>query len=146
MVGADDTDEAGSIPRIEPVDCLQYVTVTKGRRQRCAWCGVVFVAPVGPGRPRRYCRRSHRQRHYESRALAERRGISDDELLVERAKVDRLHDRLYVLEAACEDVRTDLDASDEPGLDVYRQAVVHLLEAAFPLRNAYVEPKADPRG
>ncbi len=36
----------------------------------------------------------------------------------------------------------DLDA-DEPGLDVYRQAVVHLLEAAFPLRNAYVEPKAD---
>ncbi|MDH5456448.1 MAG: hypothetical protein OEY37_10275 [Gammaproteobacteria bacterium] len=120
--------------------------MTKKPIQRCAWCGAAIVASGGSGRPRRYCRRSHRQRHYESQVLAERRGINDDELLVERAKVNRLHDLLFVLEAACEDVRTDLDASGEqPGIDIYRQAVRVLLEAAGPLRESYLEPKADPR-
>ncbi len=94
----------------------------------------------GPGRPQVYCRRSHRQRHYEARTLAARHGLAPSDALVDRDKLARLNDRLYVLEAACEDVRTDL--ADAPDIDAYRDAVVHLLEAALPLQSAYVEPRA----
>ena len=94
----------------------------------------------GPGRPQIYCRRSHRQRHYEARTLAARHGLSPTDALVDRTKLTRLNDRLYVLEAACDDVRRDLDES--PDIDTYRDAVVHLLEAALPLRSAYLEPRA----
>lgn len=94
----------------------------------------------GPGRKPEFCRRSHRQRHYEARTLAERRGLAAGEVLVDRASVGKLNDRLYVLEAACEDVIADV-ASDV-SVDSYRQALTHLLEAALPLRNAHLEPKA----
>lgn len=116
--------------------------MTKQDPRRCAWCGAAFELNPGPGRPRRYCKRSHRQRHYESKALAEQRGIGADELLVERAKVSRLHDLLYVLEAACEDVSADLDAGVTEAEDL-RQTIAYLLGAAQPLRDAYLEPKAD---
>ena len=72
--------------------------------------------------------------------MAERHGLSAGQALIERDKLARLNDRLYVLEAACEDVRPDLEAAHD--LDAYRDAVVHLLEAALPLRTAYIEPKA----
>lgn len=99
-----------------------------------------FAVPGGPGRPAMYCRRSHRQRHYEARTLAARHGLAANDALVDRGKLGRLNDRLYVLEAACEDVRADL--ADGPDLDRYRDAVVHLLEAALPLQSAYIEPRA----
>jgi len=35
----------------------------------CAWCGAPLIVKKGPGRPAKYCSRSHRQRAYESRAL-----------------------------------------------------------------------------
>lgn len=95
---------------------------------------------TGPGRPRRYCRRSHRQRHYEARTLAARHGLGRDDALIDRRALGRLNDRLYILEAACDDVRQDL--AERPGIDDYRSAVVHLLEAALPLRSAYLEPRA----
>ncbi len=72
--------------------------------------------------------------------MAERHGLGPRDALVDRTTLSRLNDRLYVLEAACDDVRRDL--AEEPDVDVYRAAVVHLLEAALPLRSAYVEPRA----
>lgn len=72
--------------------------------------------------------------------MAERAGLSQDEVLVDRTKLGMLNDRLYVLESAIDDVRADLAASAD--LDTYRDAVVHLLEAAMPLSNAHLEPKA----
>lgn len=99
-----------------------------------------FESRPGPGRPAVYCRRSHRQRHYEARMLAERHGLTAGQALIDKEKLARLNDRLYVLEAACEDVRTDLAEAHD--IDAYRDAVVHLLEAALPLRSAYLEPKA----
>lgn len=96
--------------------------------------------PDGPGRPPLYCRRSHRQRHYEARTLAARHGLGPHDALVDRTTLTRLNDRLYVLEAACDDVRRDL--AETPDVDAYRAAVVHLLEAALPLRAAYLEPRA----
>lgn len=116
------------------------VTVTKSSGRRCKWCGVQFDPPKGPGRIPEFCRRSHRQRHYEARVMAERRGLATGEALVDRMSLQRLNDRLYVLEAACEDVIADLESGS--GIDAYRDAVTHLLEAALPLRNAHLEPKA----
>lgn len=72
--------------------------------------------------------------------LAERHGLGAGQALIDQDKLTRLNDRLYMLEAACDDVRSDLEGAHD--LDAYRAAVVHLLEAALPLRNAYLEPKA----
>lgn len=113
--------------------------MTKSLR-RCRWCGREFEPGEGPGRPPLYCRRSHRQRHYEARTLAARHGLGPRDALVDRTTLARLNDRLYVLEAACDDVRRDL--ADAPDIDAYRAAVVHLLEAALPLRSAFLEPRA----
>ena len=41
---------------------------------RCSWCGRRFEPTPGPGRPRLYCRPSHRQRAYEARSLVVRLG------------------------------------------------------------------------
>lgn len=83
---------------------------------RCRWCGRSFGAPVGPGRPRLYCRRSCRQREYEARRRASELGLGEHELIVTREQLDELRDRLYLLAQTVEDVERDLtddDADDE---------------------------------
>jgi hypothetical protein len=105
--------------------------VTKQRR--CRWCGRPFDVAAGPGRPREYCRRSCRQRDYEARRQAADLGLGDAYLVMARAEVHALHDRLYQLEAAIEDVERDLAAADPPGERDYREALDWLLSAARPL-------------
>jgi hypothetical protein len=58
-------------------------------------------------------------------------GLSEHELIVARRELDDLYDRLYVLEAAIEDV--DRDLADDPAPADYRDAVAWLLAAARPL-------------
>jgi hypothetical protein len=58
-------------------------------------------------------------------------GLSEDELVMTRAELDALHDQLYMLEAAVEDVERDLVAS--PTKQDLRDAVAWLIEAARPL-------------
>jgi hypothetical protein len=58
-------------------------------------------------------------------------GLSETELIVTRAALDDLRDRLYVLEAAIEDVERDRTASDDD--EVVRQSLDWLLQAAKPL-------------
>ncbi|MCU1463962.1 MAG: hypothetical protein JWO37_4037 [Acidimicrobiales bacterium] len=106
-----------------------FVTVTK--KERCLWCGRGFLPAAGPGRPRRYCRRSCRQRDYEARRRADELGIGESELVVARHALDDLYDRLYVLEAAVEDVDRDLAAGDSA--KEVRAALDWLLDAARPL-------------
>lgn len=98
-----------------------------------------FAPREGPGRPQLYCRRSHRQRYYEARRLAERHGLAAADVIVDKAKLGELADRVYVLETACEDARRDLTGS--PTKDDYRQAVVHLLQAALPVANLRIETR-----
>jgi hypothetical protein len=50
------------------------------------------VATPGPGRPRRYCRASCRQRDYEARQRAHAHGLDDSEIIVARRELDELHD------------------------------------------------------
>ncbi|HET6948892.1 MAG TPA: hypothetical protein VFI47_00850 [Acidimicrobiales bacterium] len=100
--------------------------------RRCRWCGRPFTVVEGPGRPRAYCRRSCRQRDYEARRRAAEAGLGDGHLVVARAEIDALHDRLYELEAAIEDVDRDL-ATGRPGTREYRDALDWLLAVARPL-------------
>ncbi|NNC91601.1 MAG: hypothetical protein HKN80_03820, partial [Acidimicrobiia bacterium] len=95
---------------------------------RCPWCAELLPATTGPGRPRRYCRRSHRQRHYEARRLAAAQGLGADEVLLSRQLFDAWRDRLYELEAAIEDAEQDL--GEAPALREYTEAFQGLLMAA----------------
>ena len=102
--------------------------------KRCAWCGRRFeVADRAVGRPRRYCRRSCRQRDFEARRRAQELGLAETDLVVARAELSRLDDMLYVLACAVEDVERDL-TGEHDGEDV-RRALDWLLEAARPLSN-----------
>jgi hypothetical protein len=68
---------------------------------------------------------------YQARRRAAEVGLSEDELIVARRELDELYDRLYVLEAAVEDV--DRDLADDPRPEDYRDAVAWLLDAARPV-------------
>ena len=108
---------------------------------RCEWCGLDFPRPAGPGRPPRYCRRSHRQRAYEARRLGAERGIGRHEVLLARHTWDALRDALYRLEAASEDVAMDLMAG-RPTKTEYVEALAHLSAAVRDLQEIVVEPIA----
>jgi hypothetical protein len=60
------------------------------------------------GRPRLYCGQACRQRAYEQRSATQRAGLPGDVVLVSRADLDGLQDRLYQLRCALEDVQTML--------------------------------------
>jgi uncharacterized membrane protein affecting hemolysin expression len=85
----------------------------------------------GPGRPREFCRASCRQADYLARQRSTEVGLSESELIVTRAALDDLRDRLYVLEAAVEDVERDLEGA--AGEQDLRDALDWLLAAARPL-------------
>jgi hypothetical protein len=85
----------------------------------------------GPGRPRQFCGGSCRQQDYLRRQRASEAGLAEHELVATRRELDELRDRLYVLEAAVQDVEADLEG--RPTLQDYRDAVAWLLDAARPL-------------
>ena len=99
--------------------------------RRCAWCGRRFAVAPGPGRPRRFCRRSCRQRDYEARHRAQELGLSEAELIVTREELHRLFDQLWVLECAVADVERDLAAART--IADHREALTWLLDAARPV-------------
>ena len=78
-------------------------------RRPCAWCGRQLDQPAGAGRRRQYCGRSCRQRAYEQRAALHDSGLPTDAVVLSAAEVDNLHDRLFQLRCAAEDILTALD-------------------------------------
>ncbi len=54
------------------------------------------------------------------------------------AELRRVHDRLYRLETAMEDVELDLSEHGDP--DAYRRAFEHLADAASDLVGLVIEP------
>ena len=99
---------------------------------RCDWCGRGLAPREGPGRPRRFCRQACRQAAYVAGQRRAELGLSEGELIVARRALDELRDKLYVLEAAVEDVERDLvEAESEQEV---RDALQWLLDAARPLR------------
>jgi hypothetical protein len=102
-----------------------------GQGSRCRWCGRNLPPRTGPGRRREFCKDSCRQLDYQARRRAAEVGLSEQELIVARRELDELYDRLYVLEAAIEDV--DRDLADDPTPEDYRDAVAWLLASARPV-------------
>ena len=92
------------------------MTLLTETERRCRWCGRPYEQTAAPGRPRQYCKRSCRQRDYESRRRAAELGLGDDELIITRAELNELRDRIYVLAETLKDVENDLtddEADDE---------------------------------
>ena len=77
-----------------------------GTDRRCGWCRRVLPQAGSVGRPRLYCGQACRQRAYEQRSATARAGLSEDVVLVKRAELDGLQDRLFQLRCALEDVQT----------------------------------------
>jgi hypothetical protein len=100
--------------------------------EQCGWCRRSLPERTGPGRPRRFCRQACRQAAYVAGRRRDELGLSEEELIVARQSLDDLRDRIYVLEAAIEDVERDLAAGD-PSEQELQDAVRWLLEAARPL-------------
>ena len=115
------------------VDRVSFVTKPPGRAEggKCGWCSRPLPPPAPTGRPRKYCRAVCRQRDFEARQRTAEVGLTETELVVTRQALEELHDRLYVLEAAIEDVERDLQGS--PSKQDYADAVAWLLQAARPL-------------
>ena len=107
---------------------------------RCAYCRRPIAIRAGPGRPSLYCRRSHRQRAYEARRRAAEASLPDGQVIVNAGDLDRLHDRLYAVEAALDDVESDLTGPRTPTLATVRRALDHLRTAAEDLRGIVIEP------
>src|SRR5439155_12045744 len=74
--------------------------------RRCGWCRRVLPEQGSVGRKRQYCGQPCRQRAYEQRTTTARAGLSGDVVVVTRAELDGLQDRLYQLRCALEDVQT----------------------------------------
>ncbi|WP_233492348.1 hypothetical protein [Blastococcus sp. TF02A-30] len=78
----------------------------RGEERRCGWCRRVLPEQGSVGRPRLYCGQACRQRAYEQRSATAKAGLPADVVLVSRAELDGLQDRLYQLRCALEDVET----------------------------------------
>ncbi len=112
--------------------------------RRCRWCRRALPPRSGPGRTREFCSARCRQWEWVARQRAKELALSEDELVIARASLDELHDELYVLACAVDDVERDLAATGgAPSADELRRAVDWLLEAARPLRDR--ELAAPPR-
>jgi hypothetical protein len=80
-----------------------------------------------------------------ARQRAQELALSDGELVIAKTTLDELHDELYVLGCAVDDVERDLDAAGEsPTTADLRQALDWLLEAARPLRDREIAAPAIP--
>lgn len=108
--------------------------------ERCDWCGRRFAPTRGPGRPRRYCRPSHRQRAYEARTLAKAHALESDQVLMSAERLESIRDLLYRIEAAMDDVDRDLESDDT--VSGTRQALWHLYRACSEARTISLEPLA----
>lgn len=94
----------------------------------------------GRGRPRRYCRPSHRQRAYEARQKAARRGLAPDEVLLNRNGWEALRSALAELEDVAGQVARDVAAGELPHADYV--AATGRLTAAISELQTVVEPDA----
>ena|SRR6185295_15988658 len=105
------------------------------QRSRCRWCRRVL--PVQKmGRPRQFCSQSCRQWDWVGRQRARELQLNEDELIVTKAELDRLHDELFVLACAVDDVDRDLaSAGKTPGTREVKEMLTWLLEAARPIRD-----------
>ncbi len=108
---------------------------TQEQASRCRWCRRVLPAHK-MGRPRVFCSQACRQWDWVGRQRARELQLNENELIVAKATLDELHDELYVLACAVEDVERDLaSVGDKRAAKELDQMLVWLLDAARPLRD-----------
>lgn len=108
--------------------------------RRCGWCRRVLPEQGSVGRPRQYCGQPCRQRAYEQRSATAKAGLPGDVVLVTRAELDGLQDRLYMLRCALEDVQTLL--ADRPTKAELEQSLSEVLRSTGRLDRLWVTERA----
>jgi hypothetical protein len=94
------------------------------------------------GRPRVFCSQACRQWDWVGRQRAAELQLNEDELIIAKAALDQLHDELYVLACAVDDVERDLAAAGKsPGVKEVSEMLVWLLDSARPLRDRELSPQ-----
>lgn len=111
-----------------------------GSERRCGWCRRVLPQQGSVGRPRQYCGQACRQRAYEQRSATAKAGLSGDIVLVTRAELDGLQDRLYQLRCALEDVQTLL--SERPTKAELERSLAELLRSTGRLDRLWVNERS----
>jgi hypothetical protein len=111
-----------------------------GESRRCGWCRRVLPEQGSVGRPRLYCGQACRQRAYEQRSATAKAGLPGDVVLVSRAELDGLQDRLYQLRCALEDVQTLL--SEKPTKAELERSLADLLHTTGKLDRLWVTERA----
>ena len=76
-----------------------------------------------------------------ARRFAAAHGLGDDDLIVDRQKLEELQGVLYCLQAAIEDV--DGDLAGTPSAREVRTALDWLLDNARPAAACWIEPRAE---
>ena len=109
-------------------------------RRRCGWCRRVLPSQGSVGRPRLYCGQACRQRAYEQRSATAKAGLPDDVVLVTRAELDGLQDRLYQLRCALEDVQTLL--TEKPTKAELERQLAELVRSTGRLDRLWVSERA----
>jgi hypothetical protein len=87
-----------------------------------------------------YCGQACRQRAYEQRSATTRTGLSGDVVLVTRAELDGLQDRLYQLRCALEDVQTLL--GERPTKAELERSLADLVRSTGRLDRLWVTERA----
>jgi hypothetical protein len=125
---------------------VEEIRVPSARRQaaaeprRCGWCRRVLPEQGSVGRPRQYCGQPCRQRAYEQRSATAKAGLPGDVVLVTRAELDGLQDRLYQLRCALEDVQTLL--TERPTKAELERSLSDLLRSTGRLDRLWVTERA----
>jgi hypothetical protein len=119
-----------------PADRPVAVPSSGKEPRRCGWCRRVLPQQGSVGRPRLYCGQACRQRAYEQRSATAKAGLPGDVVLVTRAELDGLQDRLYQLRCALEDVQTLL--SERPTKAELERSIHELLRSTGRLDRLWV--------
>lgn len=96
----------------------------------CRWCGRKFTVAARVGRPRLYCKQSCRQRDYETRRRGLELGLGEHELVITRAELESIRDRLFVLERTVEDAEVDLAQPEARRAKELRRVLEYVLDTA----------------
>ena len=94
------------------------------------------------GRPRAFCSQACRQWDWVGRQRARELQLNENELIIAKAELDQLHDELYVLACAVDDVERDLASVGKSATKgEITDMLTWLLEAARPIRNRELQPQ-----
>ena len=83
-----------------------------------------------------FCSHACRQWDWVGRQRARELQLNEDELIITKAELDQLHDELFVLACAVDDVQRDRSAAGKtPAARELEEMLAWLLEAARPIRD-----------